>query len=49
MAFAALDEFHQMYIPGREASFWDLVADVGGLVLGFYASARFVSGKVKDG
>lgn len=49
MAFAAMDEFHQRYVPGREASLWDLVADAGGLVLGFYASARFVRGKVTDG
>jgi VanZ family protein len=28
--FAALDEFHQKFIPGRSMDFEDWVADVGG-------------------
>lgn len=30
--FAASDEIHQFYIPGRVASFWDWVADVLGVL-----------------
>ena len=33
--FAALDEFHQRYVPGRDASPWDWTADLAGTVIGF--------------
>lgn len=33
--FAVLDEFHQSFIPGRDASIWDAVADALGIVVGF--------------
>ena len=36
-AFAMTDEFHQVFVPGRQASFWDVLIDscgaAGGLVL----------------
>ena len=32
-AYGGLDEFHQMYVPGRDASLWDLAADITGGVL----------------
>lgn len=35
VAFAAFDEFHQRYVPGREMSLWDFVADATGVVAGF--------------
>ena len=35
IAFAALDEIHQLWIPRREASFWDWTADSLGIVIGF--------------
>ncbi len=35
IAFAALDEIHQLWIPRRDASFWDWSADTLGIVLGF--------------
>lgn len=35
IAFAALDEIHQLWIPRREASFWDWSADTLGILLGF--------------
>jgi hypothetical protein len=35
IAFAAFDEFHQKYVPGREMSFWDFVADAAGITVGF--------------
>jgi hypothetical protein len=40
--FAALDEFHQRYIPGREANPWDFAADAAGLLFGFMVSRRFI-------
>jgi hypothetical protein len=38
--FAALDEFHQSYVPGREASLADFAADMGGLAVGFLLTGR---------
>ena len=35
VAFAAFDEFHQRYVPGREMSLWDFVADAAGITAGF--------------
>jgi VanZ family protein len=35
VGFAAIDEFHQRYVPGRHASFFDWVADLAGVVVGF--------------
>jgi VanZ family protein len=35
IAFAALDEFHQRYVPGREMNLWDFVADAAGVTAGF--------------
>jgi VanZ family protein len=40
IGFAALDEIHQRFIPGREMSFWDFAADVGGLVAGYLVWQR---------
>jgi VanZ family protein len=47
VGFAALDEFHQSFIPGRTASLWDFVADGCGLAAGFLLSRRFLR-KVAD-
>jgi VanZ family protein len=41
VGFAAIDEFHQRYVPGREASLWDWVADLAGLGVGFLAIRHF--------
>jgi VanZ family protein len=35
VVFAAFDEFHQRFVPGREMSFWDFVADAAGITAGF--------------
>lgn len=40
--FAAFDEFHQRFVPGREASLWDWVADLAGLVAGSVIFGRFM-------
>ena len=34
LAFGALDEVHQSYVPGRYSDFWDLAADLCGASLG---------------
>jgi len=31
--YAAIDEIHQMYVPGRAAGFGDLLADISGAAL----------------
>ena len=40
LVFAALDEAHQKFIPGRTASIWDFAADACGLVVGFAGGMR---------
>ena len=34
MLIGVLDEYHQSFIPGRGASFWDVIIDVIGALLG---------------
>jgi hypothetical protein len=48
VGFAAIDEFHQKYVPGRQASLLDWVADVVGVAVGLLASGRFTK-KVGNG
>lgn len=35
LAFASIDEFHQSYIYGRDASLYDLLADIIGIAVSF--------------
>jgi VanZ family protein len=46
--FAALDEFHQRYVPGRDASVFDWTADLIGLAVGLLVSQRIMR-KRSDG
>jgi VanZ family protein len=32
--YGVSDEFHQSFVPGRDATFWDVVKDFGGSTLG---------------
>ena len=42
LAIATLDELHQQFIPGRDGSIWDWLADATGVTAGtFIAKARF--------
>jgi VanZ family protein len=43
--FAASDEWHQAFVPGREPSFGDFVADTGGLLLGFLLFRSLLMGR----
>jgi VanZ family protein len=36
ICFAAFDELHQLFIPGRSCDVWDAVADIIGVILGLY-------------
>lgn len=45
MAFAAVDEWHQRFIPGRFPEFADWLADAAGAVLGAVVYAMFFHGR----
>ena len=50
VAFGALDEVHQSYVPGRSLEFLDLFADVGGASLAALANAKLmIEGPARDG
>lgn len=36
--YAATDEFHQRFVPGRQSDWADLAADAGGVLLGLIAA-----------
>jgi VanZ family protein len=38
LAIAALNEYHQNYIPGRDVSIYDLAANWAGLSMGWYGT-----------
>ena len=46
---AGLDEMYQSYIPGRDSSFYDLVADFAGVVAGGLFAVMKDMWKVKRG
>ncbi|MDD5224423.1 MAG: VanZ family protein [bacterium] len=41
-AYGASDEFHQYFVPGRECSGFDLLADMGGSAAGIYFFDRMI-------
>ena len=38
--YGALDEIHQFYVPGRECSFWDWLADAAGAAIGAIVACK---------
>jgi len=38
--FAISDELHQSFIPGRQASMFDMISDSVGLISGIFVSSR---------
>jgi len=39
--FAASDEWHQSFVPGRDPSVWDFTADMLGIVVGLWVVGRW--------
>jgi len=39
--YGALDEFHQSFVPGRDMSVWDWLADVSGAGVGIIVHRQF--------
>lgn len=37
--YGTTDEFHQSFVPGRDMSFWDVVADAAGAALALMIAA----------
>jgi VanZ family protein len=44
--YAFLDEVHQYFVPDRYFDFYDIVFDIVGIILGYFA--YFLSGLVKE-
>ncbi len=42
-AYGFLDEWHQSFVPGRESSLGDALADTVGVVVGYLAAVRLLS------
>jgi VanZ family protein len=40
LVIASVDEYHQAYIPGRDANIWDWTADMAGIVTGTLIGMR---------
>jgi VanZ family protein len=48
-AYAAMDELHQLFVPGRTASPWDVLLDTSGVVVAqLWAAWRFRGGRPGD-
>lgn len=45
-AWAALDELHQLFIPGRDAELGDWLCDTLGASLGIYVGTRLMTSRV---
>lgn len=41
-AYGASDEFHQYFVPGRDCSGFDLLADIAGSAAGIYVFDRVI-------
>lgn len=44
--FAAIDEWHQRFIPGRTPDVFDGIVDIAGAIVGFVAVARLLRRRV---
>jgi len=49
VVYGYLDEWHQSFVPGRFPSWEDGLADVAGLIIGFYFFNRFFSKSLNGG
>ncbi len=48
VVYGALDELHQMFIPGRFAEFLDWIANVVGVLLGVFVVKMIVKQSIKS-
>lgn len=48
LAIGTLDEFHQQFIPGRDANIWDWMADAAGIVSGTLIAMQLRKPSEKD-
>lgn len=46
--YACTDEFHQYHVPGRYGTFWDVLIDLSGAVVGTIVFAMIVKGRRKS-
>ena len=49
VGYGALDEWHQSFVPGRDASVGDWVADSAGVILGLVLFSSFSSRSQESG
>ncbi len=42
LLYAVTDEIHQVYVVGRDCSFWDFSADALGVVFGIYVFSKII-------
>ena len=49
VAYAAFDEWHQRFIPGREVDLTDLFANVAGILVGIFLYHRFTRKELPGG
>ena len=47
--YGVSDEIHQSFVPYRDGSFWDVIADVLGAVCGVYVYHRWMMGLIEFG
>lgn len=45
---AVLTEYHQLFVPMREFSYWDMGANITGCVVGIFLTARLLLTKVDN-
>jgi VanZ family protein len=45
--YGALDEWHQSFVPGRDPSYGDVLADTAGVILGFFLLRLYFQARTK--
>lgn len=42
VAYGVIDEYHQSFVPGRDATAWDVAKDAAGALIGAWLYARVI-------